>query len=160
MQIDSRFNEQERGLINNALYELHTNICIDILLWPVDAQPSGDYVFINRGGPGTGCWSYVGKLGGRQELNLEAPGCVHHGVTMHESIHALGFLHEQSRPDRDAYVEILWGNIDPPMQYNFDIAHDTWTFDVPYDYTSIMHYNSHDFSWNGQPSIRAWVSGQ
>ena len=27
--------------------------------------------------------------------------------------HALGFLHEQSRPDRDNYVEVLWSNIKP-----------------------------------------------
>jgi hypothetical protein len=158
VQMDPAFNENERAIINNALYEIHTKICIDVLIWPSDSQPSGDYVFIKRGDSNTGCWSYVGRLGGRQELNLQYNGCVDHGVTMHEAIHALGFFHEQSRPDRDEFVEILWGNITPEYQYAFDKY--GWdhvsTFDVPYDYISIMHYNSHDFSHNGQVTIRAW----
>jgi len=158
VQIDRNFNSQEYAIINNALYDLHINVCIDVLLWPSDAQPSGDYVFIERGGGGSGCWSYVGRLGGRQQLNLEAPGCVHQGVAIHEAIHAMGFFHEQSRPDRDEFVNILWGNINPDMAYNFNKL--SWgeasTFDVPYDYRSIMHYNAKDFSNNGGDTIQAW----
>ncbi|PAV92014.1 hypothetical protein WR25_22129 [Diploscapter pachys] len=42
---------------------------------------------------GGGCWSYVGMLGGEQELSLEA-GCDYVGIASHEILHAIGFQHE------------------------------------------------------------------
>lgn len=63
---------------------------------------------------------------------------------MHELGHAIGFQHEQSRPDRDAFVEIVKENVPSALAYNFDrlpeskIEH----FNVDYDYRSIMHYSS------------------
>merc|ERR1712107_295565 len=56
---------------------------------------------------GNGCWSYVGRQGGEQVVNLAIPGCVGKGTVFHEVFHALGKVHEQSRPDRDDYVEVL-----------------------------------------------------
>ena len=51
----------------------------------------------------------IGKKG-NQTLSLGSD-CYYPEVIIHEFIHAFGFGHEQSRPDRDQYVEIMWDNI-------------------------------------------------
>lgn len=49
-----------------------------------------------------------------QPINLQSPGCtVKVGTIIHEMMHALGFFHEQNRPDRDDYVYINWNNVKP-----------------------------------------------
>ncbi|KTC94634.1 Dot/Icm T4SS effector Zinc-dependent metalloprotease LegP [Legionella erythra] len=106
---------------------------------------------------GTTCSSYVGKKGGRQEINL-APRCTTMS-TVHEIGHALGMWHEQSRADRANYIHILWENIDEDNRYNFD-QHLTDGKDIgEYDYQSIMHYGPYAFSKNGQKTIIPLVEG-
>ena len=46
-----------------------------------------DYLDIIRDG---GCWSWVGKRGGRQELSLEGTCAWYVGIPIHEFMHAIG----------------------------------------------------------------------
>ena len=63
------------------------------------------------------------------------------GRLAHELAHAVGLHHEQRRPDRDRYVEVLIDNIDPPHLKNFLIAKRSLTYNIPYDPGSITHYS-------------------
>uniref|UniRef100_A0A8C6Q3P3 Metalloendopeptidase n=1 Tax=Nothobranchius furzeri TaxID=105023 RepID=A0A8C6Q3P3_NOTFU len=98
------------------------------------------------------CWSFLGQTGGSQVLSLQSPGCMWAGIAAHEFMHALGFVHEQSRSDRDHYVTIVWKNIMPEHIHNFR-KQATNNLNSPYDYSSVMHYGRYAFSEDGGPTI-------
>jgi Astacin (Peptidase family M12A) len=99
----------------------------------------------------TGCSSNVGRIGGRQYVNL-ASGCST-GNTIHELLHALGVFHEHTRCDRDTYVTINTANIQSGYAGNFTKQCTNATDYSSYAEGSIMHYASTAFSSNGQPTI-------
>jgi hypothetical protein len=96
---------------------------------------------------------------GAQDLSLAKPGCITKGTIMHELLHALGFWHEQSRPDRDNHVKINHENINPTQLFNFEKHNDVHTLGQSYDYNSIMHYGHLAFTRNGKPTIEPIKKG-
>uniref|UniRef100_A0A3Q2PFD3 Metalloendopeptidase n=1 Tax=Fundulus heteroclitus TaxID=8078 RepID=A0A3Q2PFD3_FUNHE len=98
---------------------------------------------------GNGCASHVGFIGGEQHVYV-APSCSV-GNIAHEILHTLGFQHEHTRLDRDKFIDIIQSNIIPGNKNFKKLAGQT--FDIPYDYTSIMHYGRCFFSSNGEPTI-------
>ncbi|ESO86005.1 hypothetical protein LOTGIDRAFT_167509 [Lottia gigantea] len=100
-----------------------------------------------------GCWSYVGKEKAfrEQEVSIGA-GCFNVGTIIHEIGHAIGFWHEQSRPDRDDHVTVLYENVKYGKDYNFveESWRDVINLGIPYDSGSIMHYKSTEYSYNDQ----------
>lgn len=114
-----------------------------------------NYISIVGGG---GCSSWIGMQGGRQEVTL-AEGCGK-GAAVHELGHAVGFFHEQTRTDRDSYVNIYWDKIQSGMEYNFNkMSTSAGTNYGNYDYYSIMHYRTTAFGVNGAVTIWPKQSG-
>ena len=62
-------------------------------------------------------------------------------------MHALGFLHEQSRPDRDDYIDVLYENITPEGMGQFwKMTNAEWQdLNEAYDLKSVMHYEGWAF---------------
>jgi hypothetical protein len=87
------------------------------------------------------CYSYLGRIGGHQPIYV-SKNCTEPEVT-HELMHVLGFVHEQSRPDRDNYVNIFWDRIEKDKQDQFYEVPESMVKNIesrPFDYNSIMLY--------------------
>lgn len=100
---------------------------------------------------GSICSSPVGRLGGEQFVTVSL-GCPS-GVIIHELMHTLGFYHTHSRNDRDKFVKIHWGNIEPGQEINFLKVIEDAVLLENYDYTSILHYGSKFYSRDNKPTI-------
>jgi hypothetical protein len=99
---------------------------------------------------GSTCWAFVG-MDDQSQVNLGGKGCQIPGITLHEIAHAVGLIHQHSRLDRDRFVTIDWQNVQPSSVNNFyKIAsgsdYEKIVTNIPYDYTSIMHYGECEFS--------------
>ncbi|MEO7652376.1 MAG: M12 family metallopeptidase [Bryobacteraceae bacterium] len=84
------------------------------------------------------CFSSIGMLGGEQRVKTD-DRC-NTGTLTHELGHTIGLWHQQSRPDRDRYVRVLYQNIRETSARDFDVQMSDEPAIRPYDYGSIMHY--------------------
>ncbi len=148
--ISSSFSANAQLFIQNAIKHWEDKTAIHF----VPRTTEADYItFILDGG----CASYVGKIGGPQNIWL-AENCGL-GATIHEIGHAMGYWHEQSRCNRDTYVKVLYENIISGFENNFNKNCADGTMIGAYDYSSIMHYPTWGFSKNGLPTIETIPPG-
>uniref|UniRef100_G3NGM1 Metalloendopeptidase n=1 Tax=Gasterosteus aculeatus aculeatus TaxID=481459 RepID=G3NGM1_GASAC len=146
--LDNDLEMNAKGVILKALDQFRLKTCIDFK--PRDSEEI--YISVQKL---DGCFSYIGRntQPGGQNLSIGA-FCDHVAIVEHEFLHAFGFYHEQSRNDRDDYVTILFENIQPGKEPNFKISNEiTTTHGVPYDYSSVMHYDKNTFSKGTGPTI-------
>ncbi|XP_010892903.3 high choriolytic enzyme 1 [Esox lucius] len=143
--ISNQFSSRELQVIERGLQSFAGFSCINF----VKRTNQKDYLNIQSQ---NGCWSYVGRRGNAQVVSLSRSGCVYHGTTQHELLHALGFNHEQTRSDRDNHIRVLLQNVQSGMEHNFNkIA--TLNQNTAYDYNSVMQYHKFAFSKNNQPTM-------
>uniref|UniRef100_A0A671Y1X6 Meprin A subunit n=1 Tax=Sparus aurata TaxID=8175 RepID=A0A671Y1X6_SPAAU len=137
-----------KGVILKAFEQYRLKTCIDFKPWSGEEN----YISIFKG---SGCFSSVGnRKVGKQRLSI-GTNCDRIATIEHEFLHALGFWHEQSRADRDDYVEIMWDRISEGKEHNFNTYDDTTSssLGVPYDYGSMMHYSKNAFRNGTEPTI-------
>lgn len=129
---------------------------------PLRCQPrmaEPDYVLVRShngeacGGQANVSCSFVGKIGGAQDLFVYSTHWNIQSVIQHEIGHAIGMIHEQSRPDRDDFVFVKYGNMVSGASRQFDIAQDVNTY-TEYDLESIMHYSNCSFSRHASCSLQ------
>jgi hypothetical protein len=107
------------------------------------------------------CEANVGRVGGEQQVGGSGgssnPCTV--GTILHEMGHAIGLWHEQSRPDRNTYISVNYGNLIKGSISNFNQIFDNAQTPTLFDYASIMEYPALSFSRNGGPAIESIPAG-
>ncbi len=101
-----------------------------------------------------GCKSYVGRIGGKQPLWI-GPQCGSVEIA-HEIMHALGFIHEQNRSDRNNFVSIQWNDIEESSKINFELFPTSLmkaSGSGKFDFQSLMLYPPTMWSKNGSPTM-------
>jgi hypothetical protein len=133
---DPSINSSTRAVIQKAVD--HINARSTNFLIEDSGKTHADHILYTVGSGG--CDSAIGRTGSEQNVNLGS-GCEFFDIVVHETGHAMGLIHEQSRRDRDQYVDIKWDNIQESRKSQFDIDNGADIFSE-YDVESVMHYDS------------------
>ncbi|CAL2032673.1 unnamed protein product [Caenorhabditis brenneri] len=151
-ELHSSLSEKSRSSLIAAMTFWEKNTCVTF------KKRTDEEVYLLMSGEEEGCWSTVGRDEAQkaQILNI-GTGCEMFGITSHELAHALGLFHEQSRYDRNNYVQIIKSRIAQKNFYDFAVVgmKNMDTYGQKYDIGSVMHYRPTEFSLDGGNTIVA-----
>lgn len=154
-EIDKKFTFEETNLIIDALNEMmiQTNLVfknhipnrIENYTVYTKVDPCNEFQYLHAATGGI-CPSGYGRLIAPlpQAVNFWT---VSKGTVKHETMHALGFNHEQGRSDRDTRITIVDSNVIFGWEFNFWKLPGGRDIGV-YDFNSIMHYRFNSGSKN------------
>ena len=103
------------------------------------------------------CEAYEGRVGGEQTVG--GSGACTVATILHEMGHTVGVWHEQTRPDRNTYVNVNYNAVIKASRSNFDQMLDNDQMLTLYDYASVMEYPAFSFTRNGLPAIETIPAG-
>lgn len=100
-----------------------------------------------------GGMSAIGRQDGNGQFVWFSDDNFRMSLAIHEIGHALGLYHEQSREDRDNYIEIDANAVMSGMISQFNKQTRNASDFGSYDFSSIMHYNYNTFGIDGRQTI-------
>jgi len=159
-----QFNNQEIQVIQTGMREIMSKTCIRFVNY-AGSQQHPNYIRVTANNEEDCRSSWIGMRTGEQQLTLgHGANCIHSGVVAHEFMHTLGFWHEHVRFDRDRYVTVMWDNIrNGRNNDNFFMVtqQQADTFNLPYEFDSIMHYIWNLFSIDpSKPTLVSKIQGR
>jgi len=139
----SNIKKKVKENLRKVFKELEARTCLRFVNRTIETE----YIYYKQN---SGCnTNSLGRNGG----GVHVSPCVSLRSAAHETIHALGFPHEQDRADRDNFIEVVKENLTPGGKHVYD-KRPYFFQKTPYDYCSIMQYSTNGFSKNRKPTLR------
>ncbi|KAK0401955.1 hypothetical protein QR680_016065 [Steinernema hermaphroditum] len=144
---DPTLGQEAIDVIERAIKFWETETCVTF--HKADPKTSKILPVINFW-PGPGCRSRIGRdpFGSQTQNITFGDGCEYYAAGVHEIAHTLGFMHEQSRWDRDNYLRIDMNNVEVNRTHNYNKYEEKENdnYGKQYDYGGIMHYDDKAFA--------------
>ncbi|XP_027229370.2 protein SpAN [Penaeus vannamei] len=132
-----------------AILEWKQATCINLM--EVSTGYSGPHLKIQR--HADDCRSFIGMVSTTGQDFYISEDCENqHGELLHLLGYAIGFWPEETRSDRNHYVQINNDNVLATVVDNFPLNSDN-NYSVPFDYCSIMFHHERAFTNNGGITI-------